>query len=232
MGDPQEFAQRYYAQGIDEIVYIDAVASLYGRNNLSEIVSYTASETFIPITVGGGIRSVDDARTLLLAGADKIAVNTEATKNPNLISKIAEQFGSQCIVLSIQAKRRTTGGWEAYRDLGREHTGLDVVEWAQEAQRLGAGEILLTSVDQEGTQKAFDVDLTLAVSEAVTIPVIASGGMGQLEHLGQIVQKGKADAVAIAHVLHYGKYSVGDIRNYALEAGLSVRKTETPANDE
>lgn len=231
LGDPQEFAQRYYAQGIDEIVYIDAVASLYGRNNLSEIVSYTASKTFIPITVGGGVRSVEDARALLLAGADKIAVNTEATKNPELISQLAEQFGSQCVVLSIQAKRLGAGKWEAYRDLGREHTGLDVVDWALDGQRRGAGEILLTSIDQEGTQGGFDIALTRSVSQAVSIPLIASGGMGQLTDFDAVVREGKADAVAMAHIFHYGKYAIGDVREHALAAGIPVRKFSVSADE-
>lgn len=231
LGDPQEFARRYYKEGIDEIIYIDAVASLYGRNNLVDIVSHTASETFIPITVGGGVRSIEDARALLLAGADKIAINTEATKNPDLISELAKQFGSQCVVLSIQAKRRKTGGWEAYRDLGREHTGLNAVEWAIEGQSRGAGEILLTSVDQEGTRGGFDIELTQLVSEAATIPVIASGGMGRLDHLDDVINNGKADAVAMAHILHYGKLSIGEVRQYALDAGYPVRKGSIAGNE-
>jgi len=231
MGDPQDFARRYYNEGIDEIFYSDAVASLYGRNNLTDIVRHTASEVFVPITVGGGIRSIDDVRKLLLAGADKIAINTEATKRPELLSEISERFGSQCLVLSIQAKRKPEGGWEAYRDLGREHTGLDVVEWAKVGQQRGAGEIMLTSVDQEGTQNGFDVELTHAVSQAVTLPVIASGGMGRLDHLEEIVKNGSADAVAMAHILHYGKYSIGEVREHALAAGLPVRKIMAHENE-
>ena len=230
-GDPQEFARRYYKEGIDEIIYIDAVASLYGRNNLTEILRHTASDVFIPITVGGGVRSVADAQRLLLAGADKIAVNTEATKRPALISEMAEQFGSQCIVLSIQAKRQSQNKWEAYCDLGREHTGLDAIDWAIKGQELGVGEILVTSVDQEGTQNGFDVDLTRSISQAVTIPVIASGGMGQLNHLDEVIQNGSADAVAMAHIFHYGKYSVADVRDYALKANYSMRKVRIPANE-
>lgn len=223
LGDPHEFAQRYYAEGIDEIIYIDSVASLYGRNNLTDIVRRTAEKVFVPITVGGGVRSVEDALHLLRAGADKVAVNTAAVARPQLITEIAETFGSQCAVLSIQAKRRPGGGWEAYTDLGREHTGLDVVEWARRGQDLGAGEVLLTSVDREGSLTGFDVDLTGAVTGLLEIPVIASGGMGAPEHLLDVVRRGGADAVAIAHLLHYRKLSVGDIKLWAYAAGLPVR---------
>ncbi len=224
LGDPQEFAQRYYAGGIDEILYVDAVASLYGRNSLTDLVRRTAEDVFIPITVGGGLRSAEDVRAMLRAGADKVAINTAAVARPQLISEVAGTFGSQCMVISIQAKRRPQGGWEAYTDCGREHSGLDAVDWARRAQDLGAGEILLTSVDREGTRKGFDVELIRAVAEAVTIPVIASGGMGEAGHLVQAVAEGKADAVAMAHVLHYGKLSLADIRAAAHTAGISVRK--------
>ena len=223
VGDPQAYAERYYAEGIDEIIYLDAVASLYGRNHLTEIVKRTAENVFIPITVGGGIRSADDARTLLQAGADKVAINSAATLRPELVTEIATRFGSQCMVLSIQAKKLGEGRWEAYRDGGREHTGLDVVEWATRAQELGAGEILLTSVDKEGMHRGFDVELIRAVSEAVTIPVIASGGMGEFEHLVAAVERGKADAVAMAYVLHYEQMALAEIRRKALADGLDVR---------
>jgi cyclase len=224
LGDPQTFAQAYYRDGIDEIIYIDAVASLYGRNNLTDIVCHTAEEVFIPITVGGGVRSIDDASLLLRSGADKIAVNTAATQSPHLISELAEKFGSQCVVLSIQAKRRSGGGWEAYADLGREHTGLDVVEWAQKGQELGAGEILITSVDQEGTREGFDIELVKNISAAVSIPVIASGGMGTMAHLIDVSTNAGADAVAMAHVLHYQELTVPKVRRRALDAGLNVRR--------
>jgi len=223
IGDPQEYARKYYEQGADELIYIDTVASLYGRNNLTEIVAHAARHVFVPMTVGGGIRSVDDAARLLRAGADKVAVNTAATRRPELITELAQRFGSQCVVLSVEAKRRRGGGWEAYTDNGREHTGLDVVEWVQEAETLGAGEILLTSVDQEGTAKGFDVELVRAVTEVVSVPVIASGGMGSVEDLITVVCEGRADAVAMAHVLHYDKLTVGQIRQEALKAGLDVR---------
>ena len=222
MGDPQEFAKRYYEQGIDEILYMDTVASLYGRNNLTEIVEHTATDVFVPITVGGGIRSVDDVRILLRSGADKVAVNTEATKRPELISELAEAFGSQCVVLGIEAKKNG-GGWECLTDNGRERTGLDVIEWAKRGQDLGAGEILLTSIDREGTAKGFDVDLVRAVSSQVSIPVIASGGMGKLDDLLAVVRDGHAHAVAMAHVLHYGKLTLKNIREFAHQSELPVR---------
>jgi cyclase len=224
VGDPGVFARRYYAAGADELIYMDTVASLYGRNNLTEIVSRTAADVFIPMTVGGGVRSVDDVKTLLRAGADKVAVNTAAVKRPELISEIAHRFGSQCAVLSIEAKRSAaTGRWEAYTDNGREHTDLDAVEWAQRGVELGAGEILLTSVDQEGTAKGFDVALVAAVSDAVSVPVIASGGMGTLEHFVDVVRRGHADAVAIAKVLHYDVHTLAQMREAAAQAGFNVR---------
>ncbi len=223
IGDPHEFAVRYYNEGADEIIYMDAVASLYDRDMLLKLVERTAQDVFIPITAGGGIRSVDDAHALLRAGADKVAVNSAATQNPSLVGEIAERFGAQCMVLQIDAKRKPNGGWEAYRDCGREHTGLDAIEWAREGQRLGAGEILLTSVDREGTRKGFDIDLIHAISSAVSIPVIASGGMGRIEHLFEAASTGQADAVAMAHVLHYKQFSFPQIRTLSLAHGLSVR---------
>lgn len=224
MGNPQEFAQRYYAEGIDELIYMDTVATLYGRNSLHDIVKHTAENVFIPITVGGGIRSVDDATNLLRAGADKVAINTAAVKRPELIREVARRFGSQCMVLSIEAKYLSHGKWEAYTDNGREHTGLDVIEWVQLGVELGAGEILLTSVDRDGTKKGFDLDLVRTVSTAVPIPVIASGGMGTLENLTEVIKDGNADSLAIAHVLHYNQFSLQQIHQHALEAGLEVRK--------
>lgn len=222
VGDPQEFAQQYYQQGIDEIVYIDTVASLYGRNNLVEIVRRTAESIFVPITVGGGIRSVDDVRVLLRAGADKVAINTAATENPALIEEVARSYGSQCVVLSIEAKRRRDG-WEALVNNGRDRTGRSVVEWAIEGVQRGAGEILLTSVDQEGTRKGFDVELTRAVATSVPVPVIASGGLGKAGDLVAVFQEGCADAVAIADALHYGRCNLSELRETARGAGLRVR---------
>lgn len=223
VGNPNEYAMQYYSQGADELIYMDTVASLYGRNNLSDIVKTTAENVFIPITVGGGIRSVDDAKQLLRCGADKVAINTAATKNPALISEIARRFGSQCVVLSIEAKRAANGRWEVMTDNGREHTEMDVVDWACNGEEFGAGEILLTSIDQEGTRKGFDLELVKQVSESVSIPVIASGGMGELDDLTDVVLKAKADAVAMADVLHYKRLSLSEIRNYALDNSIHVR---------
>jgi len=223
VGDPQEYARRYYEAGADELVYMDIVASLYGRNNLTEIVKRAAQDIFIPMTVGGGVRSVDDAKQLLRAGADKIAVNTAAIARPELITGISRRFGSQCMVLSIEAKQVGENKWEAYTDNGRERTGVDVVEWAIKGCELGAGEILLTSVDREGARKGFDVALVRAVATAVPIPVIASGGMGTTEHLVEVIKIGEADAVAMADVLHYNRISMSQIREAAIAAHIPVR---------
>lgn len=223
IGDPNAYARKYYDAGIDEILYMDIVASLYGRNNLTDVVQKTAKDVFVPITVGGGIRSLDDARTLLRSGADKVAVNTAATQRPQLIAELCARFGAQCIVLSIEAKRRQGGGWEAYTDNGREHTGMDAVEWARKGAGLGAGEILITSIDQEGTREGFDVPLIKAVSEAVSIPVIASGGMGAVDHGVAAVRDGNASAVAMADVLHYERLAVDDIRSAMRAHGIPLR---------
>ncbi len=223
IGDPQEHARKYYEAGADELLYMDIVASLYGRNNLTDIIRYTAENVFIPLTVGGGVRSVEDVDTLLRCGADKVAINTAAHGRPELLAETANRFGSQCLVLSIEAKQTGNGRWEAYTDNGREHTGRDVVEWALQAVELGAGEILVTSVDREGTRKGFDVELVCAVAGAVPIPVIASGGMGGLDHLAEVVNEGKADAVAMADILHYDRMSMPEVRAGATAVGLPVR---------
>lgn len=223
IGDPQDYARKYYESGIDELVYMDTVASLYGRNNLSNIVEHTARNIFIPLTVGGGIRSVDDVKKLLRAGADKVAINTAATQRPELIREVSRRYGSQCMVLSIEAKRISENKWEVYTENGRQSTGLDVLEWAIRGAELGAGEILLTSIDQEGTQKGFDVELVRTISNAVSIPVIASGGMGTQKHMTEVINEGNADAVAMAHVLHYNKLSITDIRISAIENNIPVR---------
>lgn len=224
IGDPQQYARRYYDEGADELIYMDIVASLYGRNSLADLVRRTAHDIFVPMTVGGGIRSADDVRALLRAGADKVAINTAAVARPELISEVARRFGSQCMVLSIEAKRVAPGRWEAYTDNGRERSGRDVHAWAMEAVDRGAGEILLTSVDQEGTRKGFDLDLIRNVSDAVPIPVIASGGMGHPDHVVAVVRDAHADAAAIADVLHYKRFSMASIRQAAVEAGIPVRQ--------
>jgi cyclase len=226
VGSPGEHALRYYLQGIDELIYMDCVASLYGRNHLGSIVSSAAKDIFVPMTVGGGIRSVDDATQILRAGADKVAVNTAAVSNPQLITEVARRFGSQCMVLSVEAKQVGHERWEVYTDNGRERTGLDVVEWVKRGVALGAGEILLTSVDREGTRKGFDTALVRAVAAEVSVPVIASGGMGKPEDLVEVVLEGGADAVAMADILHYKRADVGDIRAIAMAAGLGVRDYE------
>ncbi|MDG2992382.1 imidazole glycerol phosphate synthase cyclase subunit [Candidatus Synechococcus calcipolaris G9] len=223
IGLPGDYAQRYYQQGADELIYMDCVASLYGRNNLSHIIENAAKDIFIPITVGGGIRSVEDANHLLRSGADKVAVNTAAVANPSLITEIAHRFGSQCMVLSIEAKQMSPDYWEVYTDNGRERTGLDVIDWVKQGVTLGAGEILLTSVDREGTRKGFDISLVRAITQIVTIPVIASGGMGKPEDMIDVVQHGDADAVAMADILHYDRSTLAEIRNIAKLAGIDVR---------
>lgn len=224
VGDPQEFAIRYYQAGADELIYMDIVASLYGRNNLSDIIQRAADNVYIPITVGGGIRTIADARHLLRSGADKVAINTAAIARPELISEVAHRFGSQAMVLSVEAKQLAKGKWEAYTDNGRERTGFDVIEWVQRGVELGAGEILLTSVDREGTRKGFDLELVRAVSNAVSVPVIASGGMGSAEDLLAAANVGGADGVAMADVLHYGRTTLKELRQAALDANLGVRK--------
>jgi cyclase len=223
IGAPNEYALLYYLQGADELIYMDCVASLYGRNTLVEIITAAAKNIFVPMTVGGGISSVDDVTKILRAGADKVAVNTAVVANPQLITDIARRFGSQCMVLSIEAKQVGVDQWEAYTDNGRERTGLDVVEWVKRGVALGAGEVLLTSVDREGTRKGFDVALVRAVASEVSVPVIASGGMGIPNDLLAAVNEGGANAVAMADILHYKRAAIGDIRNIAKNAGLGVR---------
>jgi len=223
IGDPNEHAKKYYAEGADEIIYMDTVASLYGRNNLTDVVRRTVHDVFVPITVGGGIRSVDDAQEILRSGADKVAINTAATSNPELLTQVAQRFGAQCLVLSIEAKQQNDGTWEAYCDNGRERTGLDVIEWAKRGTEIGAGEILLTSIDREGTRKGFDLKLLKAVSDAVTVPVIASGGMGSMKHFAEAVHVGRADAIAMADIIHYERMQLSEIKNTAAKMNLNVR---------
>ena len=223
IGAPQKFAKRYYHQGADEILYMDIVASLYGRSNLIGIVSRTANDVFVPMTVGGGVRTVEDVGRLLRAGADKVAINTAAVRRPALISEIARKFGSQCMVLSIEAKRHELGKWEIYTDCGRERSGVDALEWAQKGVSLGAGELLVTSIDQEGTRKGFDNELISAISKLVRVPIIGSGGFGQVEHLDNVLESG-ADAVAFADAIHYERTTFPLLRQHAIDQGYRVRK--------
>ena len=223
IGDPQEHALRYYEKGADEIIYMDTVASLYGRNNLTSIVEHTAKNVFIPITVGGGIRSVSDAKKLLFSGADKVAINTAAVHNPSLISEMAEALGCQAVVLSIEAMGRGSGMWEAMTDNAREKTGKNAVEWAVEAVNLGAGEILLTSVAHEGTRMGLDLELIKAISESVNVPIIASGGVGSVEHIVDGVDAG-ADAIAMADILHYNRMTLEEINLEATRLNVPIRK--------
>ena len=223
MGSPNEYAKKYYVQGADELIYMDTVASLYGRNHLSQIIQEAVKDIFIPLTVGGGIRKIEDVTEILRSGGDKVAINTAAVSNPEIISDVAHRFGSQCMVSSIEAKQIGFGKWEVYTNNGREKTGLDVIEWAKKCEQKGAGEILLTSVDREGTRKGFDIELIKAVTSAISLPVIASGGMGKLDDALLASIEGGADAVAAADILHYGRAKVSEIRDVAKKAGLIVR---------
>ena len=220
-GNPHTFAKTYYDQGIDEILYLDTVASLYGRNNLQDILLKTTEDIFIPITVGGGLRSVEDVGAVLKAGGDKAAINTAALQNPRLLGEIAHAFGSQCVVLSVQAKRHQQG-WEAYYDNGREHSGKDALEWIRQAESLGVGEILVTSVDQEGRQKGMDKELIAAVRQATSLPMIAAGGVGQWEDIASAAHLG-AEAVAVGSILHYQKATVPSLKQQLLSYGVEVR---------
>ena len=223
IGDPQEYARRYYEQGADELIYMDIVASLYGRSNLVDIVRRAAHDIFVPLTVGGGIRSIDDVTNLLRAGADKVAINTAVVHRPKLITEVAQKFGSQCMVLSIEAKRQGENHWEVYTDCGRERSGLDVIDWIKRGIDLGAGEVLLTSIDQEGTRKGFDLELLEIVNKFSMVPVIVSGGYGEAQHLQAAIDSG-ADAVAFADALHYEKTNLAELRNITSEMGVKVRE--------
>ena len=225
-GDPVELAARYDAEGADELVFLDITASSDARDTIVDVARRTAEEVFIPFTVGGGIRAVDDARRLLRAGADKVSVNTAAVSRPELVREIATEFGSQCAVVAIDA-RRVTGGFEVFTHGGRVPTGLDAVSWAEEVVELGAGEILLTSMDRDGTRDGFDIDLTRAVSDAVAVPVIASGGVGTLDHLVEGVVQGHADAVLAASIFHFGEHTVAEAKAAMAAAGITVRQDET-----
>jgi cyclase len=227
-GDPVELAARYDAEGADELVFLDITASSDQRDTIVDVVRRTAEQVFIPFTIGGGIRSVDDARRLLRAGADKVSVNTAAVQRPELVAEIAEEFGNQCVVVAIDARLRSPDGtsaegWEVFTHGGRTPTGLDVVEWARRAEALGAGEILLTSMDRDGTRDGFDVELTASVSDAVGVPVIASGGVGTLDHLVAGVTDGRADAVLAASIFHFGQHTVHEAKSHMVAAGVAVR---------
>ena len=223
IGKPGEMARRYYEQGIDEIIYMDSVASLYGRNNILPVVEEAARDIFVPLTVGGGIRSVDDIVAALRSGADKVAINTAAIARPDFIREAAEAFGSQCVVLSVEAKRRAPGRWEALTDNGRERTGVDVLEWVARAERLGAGEILVTSVDMEGTRLGFDHELFRAVRAAVVIPVIGCGGAGGPDDVAAAVGRDDLDAIACASIFHDGVCPLSDLKAALGGAGICVR---------
>ncbi len=223
LGDPHDFAEKYYKEGIDEIVYIDIVASLYGRSKLTEIVKNAAKDVFVPMTVGGGIRTIDDVRDLLRAGADKVAISTAAVENPNLIRDVSRIFGSQCMVLSLEAKKQTDSDWEVYTNSGRERTNINAIDWAKQVEQLGAGEILLTSIDAEGTRKGFDLDLIKSITNVVNIPVIASGGMGKSQDLIDAVNIGGVKAVAMADILHYERDSVLGIKKAMYQNNIPVR---------
>jgi cyclase len=223
IGDPRAYAGRYYAEGADEILYVDIVASLYGRNSILDVVRRTATDIFVPMTVAGGLRSLADVRAALRSGADKVAINTAAVANPELIREVSEAFGSQCMVVSIQTKKIAPDRWEAYTDNGRERTGLDALEWAVRVVELGAGELLVTSVDREGTQKGMDLAFLKKLVQTVTVPVIAGGGVGNPEHARAAIADVGVDAVAVASVLHYGKCTIGDIKTRLAMADVPVR---------
>lgn len=222
-GDPVEIARRYDEQGADEITFLDITASSEDRGIILHIIEAVASQVFIPLTVGGGVREVADVRRLLNAGADKVSMNTAAVNNPQLVADAAARVGSQCIVVAIDAKQTSHGKWEVFTHGGRKNVGLDAIEWAQRVAALGAGEILLTSMDRDGTKAGFDLALTRAVADAVSIPVIASGGVGNLQHLADGVTQGRADAVLAASIFHYGEYTVRQAKDYMQERGIEVR---------
>ena len=223
VGDPVELALRYNEQGADELVFFDITASAHGRKTMMEVIERVAEKCFMPLTVGGGIRAVDDMQTMLRAGADKASINSAALATPDLIRAGAEKFGSQCIVVSIDAKRVAPDRWEVYSHGGRKPTGLNAVEWAKRAVELGAGEIVLNSMDADGTKAGFDLDITRRISESVGVPVVASGGAGKLEHLAEVLWAGKADAVLAASIFHFGEYTVGDVKQFLAHKGIPVR---------
>ncbi len=223
-GDPVEVARAYDKIGADEIVFLDITASSDGRKTALDVLSRASEQVFLPLTVGGGIRSVEDFRTLLAAGADKIAVNSAAILNPSLITEAALRFGSQCVVLAVDAKANARGGWDVYLNGGRVNTGLDALTWIRIAEKLGAGEVLLTSMDRDGTKSGYDIELTRQAAEAVNIPVIASGGAGCKEHFAEVLTEGKADAALAASLFHFAELDMRELKNYLAERGIPVRK--------
>jgi imidazole glycerol-phosphate synthase subunit HisF len=228
-GDPVELAARYDLQGADELTFLDITASHEERDTMLEVVARTAEQVFIPLTVGGGVRSADDGRRLLRAGAEKVGVNTAAISDPDVVRRLADEFGVQCVVVAVDARRRSDGsGWEVFTHGGRRPTGLDALAWCERASELGAGEILLTSMDRDGTRDGYDLELTSAVSDSVGVPVIASGGVGTLEHLVEGALQGSVDAVLAASIFHTGQHTVGEAKQYMADHGVSVRPITPP----
>jgi cyclase len=223
VGDPVELALRYNEQGADEMVFFDITASAHGRASMINVIERTADQCFMPLTVGGGIRSVEDMYTMLRSGADKISINSSALATPDLIRAGAEKFGSQCVVVSIDAKKTAPDRWEVFSHGGRKPTGLEAVAWAQRAVSLGAGEIVLNSIDADGTKAGFDLVITRRIGESVGVPVVASGGAGSLEHMAEVLLAGKADAVLAASIFHYGEYTVGDVKRFLAGKNIPVR---------
>ncbi len=222
-GDPVEIAKNYSDQGADEVCFLDITASNEERKTMIDVVERTAGQVFVPLTVGGGVRTLDDVRQMLLAGADKVSINTAAVKNPDFVREAAQKFGSQCIVVAIDARSTGEGKWEVFTHGGRNGTGIDAVEWAQKMEDYGAGEILLTSMDKDGTKSGYDLPLTRTISRNLKIPIIASGGAGNLEHLSDGVKLGEADAVLVASIFHYGEYTIKEAKEFMSANGISVR---------
>ena len=223
VGKPNDLAFKYYSEGIDEIVFMDAVAAYYDRNSLSHIVEQVCQNVFVPLTVGGGIRTLEDIKKALDSGADKVAINTQCIKDPAFITEASKVFGSQCIVVSIEAKKLRDNEWEAYIDNGREPTGLNVIDWAKKVESLGAGEIMVTSIDMEGTKKGFDTQLSAQIADAVGIPVIVSGGAGKIEDISGLFEHADVDAVALASVLHYNILDIAPIKQHLVNSNVKVR---------
>lgn len=226
VGDPNDLAKRYYNEGVDEIIFMDAVAAYYDRNSLSHIIEKACNDVFVPITVGGGIRKIDDISKALKSGADKVAINTAAVRNPTFIKEAKMIFGSQCIIGSIEAKKIGPNKWEVYTDNGREPSGKDVIDWAHTLVDLGAGEIIITSIDREGTKKGYDLDLMKQVSKEVCVPVIASGGPGNLDHLKDLHDSAAVDGASLSSILHYDMHNISEIKNFLISNYIEVRKSD------